>query len=112
MVPSRLFFDLQPFADGIGEETDLTMSGGEVLEYEHVFVAFESMDDHDKTSLVAVFVDGEAVQMLEHGLCTVFPIEGNGFTFHCLFSAPRCTLFCLSNAISNTATTSNPFRPL
>ena len=56
----------------------LPMSGVEVLEYEHTIVALEIMEDHDDTSFLAVFIDGETVQMLKHGLYAVFPIEGYG----------------------------------
>ena len=54
------------------------MSGVEVVEYKHAIVALEIMEDNNDTSLVAVFIDGETVQMLKHGLYTVFPIEGDG----------------------------------
>ena len=54
------------------------MSGVEVLEYEHTIVALEIMEDHDDASFLAVFIDGETVQMLKHGLYAVFPIEGYG----------------------------------
>ena len=51
------------------------MSGVKILEYEHAIVALKVVKDHNDTSLVALLVDCETVQMLKHGLYAVFAIE-------------------------------------
>jgi len=61
------------------------MSGIEVLKHKHAIVTLEIMEDHDDTPFVAVFVNGETVQMFKHGRYTAFPIETEGVLAFVIF---------------------------